>query len=112
MSSLWYWFNAALSCVLIGLAVRVFAMYLIGRIRLTDWLGYIIATAAAIASAGLLVERLRGVGLALLAGAALISLIWTLRDIQAYRRTPRDITLTGFFTVGVRRIPENVQNVF
>ncbi|WP_028708281.1 hypothetical protein [Propionicicella superfundia] len=87
--------------------VYVLLVFIMGRIRLTDWLGYIVGVGAVVRAIWALTDTsvwavVVGVPLAFIP-----AFLWARATVKAYRENP-DMVLTGLFTVG--RPPERVKN--
>lgn len=85
--------------VALGCALMLLLTYVLGRLRLTDWLGYGFAAVFALLSGMKLVETsvwAAGVGIPVALAAAFL---WARAMVRVYRENP-ELEFSGFFTVG------------
>ena len=85
----------------------VLLVYLIGRIRLTDWLGYTLGVTTLVRAVWRLADW--SVWAAVIASvvAFVLAFLWARATVGAFRNDP-DMVLTGLFVVG--RPPERVRD--
>jgi hypothetical protein len=106
--------EAVYPIVLLVLSVRTFVLWGVDRLRVTDWLGYIVF--GVFLAAGLIGawESLGTWGVASAVIGVGVGLAWVRRDRRILRGRDQDDgqEIVGFFLVSRHRVPDGVRNWF
>ncbi|MDR3070965.1 MAG: hypothetical protein LBU38_08200 [Propionibacteriaceae bacterium] len=91
--------GAAGSIMAITCASALILTYVLGRLQLTDWLGYLISGFTILGCCSSLVKTSIWVAVLGTLVGVVLAFLWALFTVRAYRKNP-DLEFSGFFVVG------------